>query len=66
MADIDVMRQHAEYLESYSEPFVGSTDAIARALREGVDRIKWLEAALLRGSDLVAGPEVVQDEASDS
>ena len=42
----DLMREHAEYMATYSEPFVGSTEAIARHLRKGADYIDQLEREL--------------------
>lgn len=48
-----LMREHADYMASYNEPFVGSTDAIARALRTGADRIDQLERELAERTALL-------------
>ena len=42
----DLMREHAEYMATYSAHFVGSTEAIARYLRKGADYIEQLERDL--------------------
>ena len=47
----DLMREHADYMGSYSEPFVGSTEAIARNLRMGADYIQQLERELAEAKD---------------
>lgn len=46
MADLpDLMREHADYMDSVTD-FIGSPDAIARALRDGADEIEQLRAGV--------------------
>ena len=46
MTDLpELMRDYADYMETVTD-FVGSPDAIARALREGADKIERLRTAL--------------------
>lgn len=40
-----LMREHADYMDTVTD-FIGSPDAIARALRAGADRIEQLERSL--------------------
>lgn len=62
MTDLpELMRQHAEYMDSVTD-FVGSPDAISRALRQGADEIKRLREEIGRLNQLIGDQQAAAFE----